>query len=118
MLSGIAAIPGPPVVIYWLATALPVAVVRANLLTLFYLGEFVSLANIGLAGLFTRDAVVTGAWAAPVYFVGLLVGWRLFGLASERSYRTVTFGLIVAATLLALPALDGVFGLLRNYVAN
>lgn len=112
VLSGIASIPGPPVLVYWLASAYPAAIIRANLLVLFFLAEFVSVGNLALAGMFERGPVVVALAATPVYFAGLLAGGRLFGLASERTYRLVTYWLIVLAAALALPLWDGVFALL------
>ena len=106
LLGGMASIPGPPVILYWLASGLPAALLRANLLTLFFLGEFLSIGNLWLAGLFERMPVMLGIAAAPAYFAGLWLGARLYGLASEETYRRVTFGLIVAAAVLALPATE------------
>lgn len=106
LLGGMASIPGPPVILYWLASGLPAALLRANLLTLFFLGEFLSIGNLWLAGLFERTPILLGMAAAPVYFVGLGLGARLYGLASDATYRRVTFGLIVTAALLALPATE------------
>lgn len=102
-LSGIAQIPGPPVIAYWLASGAPAVIVRANLLTFFLLGEFIAVGNLWFAGLFERGPLSIGFAAMPVYFAALLVGSRLFGLASDRTYRLVTFGLIIAAAVLALP---------------
>ncbi|MCC0037643.1 MAG: sulfite exporter TauE/SafE family protein [Brucellaceae bacterium] len=109
ILSGIASIPGPPVIVYWLASGLASAIVRANLLSLFFLGTLVSFSNIWFAGLFEPEAVTIALTVMPVYFAGILAGWALFGLATERAYRAITFVMIVAAAILALPALDGVF---------
>ncbi len=107
VLSGIASIPGPPVIAYWMASGLPVAIVRANLLTLFLLGEVISLGNIWVAGLLKPGVVMIALAAAPVYFAGLLAGARGFDRSSERTYRIATYGLIVLAAVLALPLFDG-----------
>lgn len=104
LLGGMASIPGPPVILYWLAADLPAALLRANLLTLFFLGEVLSIGNLWAAGLFGREPVMLGVAAAPAYCAGLWLGARLYGLASEATYRRVTFGLIVSAAVLALPA--------------
>lgn len=109
VLSGLASIPGPAVIAYWMAGGFPAAIVRANLLTLFFLGEFVSIGNLWFAGLFEPAVVRMGLMAAPVYFAGILFGWWAFGLASEKAYRLATFGLIVLSALLALPVFDQVF---------
>ncbi|WP_235679102.1 TSUP family transporter [Aquibium microcysteis] len=106
LLGGMASIPGPPVILYWLASGLPAALLRANLLTLFFLGEVLSIGNLWTAGLFDRGPVMLGIAAAPVYFAGLAIGARLYGLATEATYRRVTFGLIVTAAVLASPATE------------
>ncbi|MGE0500916.1 MAG: sulfite exporter TauE/SafE family protein [Rhizobiaceae bacterium] len=110
VLSGIASIPGPPVIFYWMSAGLPAVIVRANLLALFLCGEFLSIGNLWWAGLFTREALGLSLFAAPPYFLGLIIGARLFGLASEAVYRRVTFMLIVISALLALPPLADAIG--------
>lgn len=109
VLSGIAAIPGPPILAYWLASDYPAKIVRANLLTLFLISNLVSGPNIWFAGLFRADVVMIGLVSMPPYFVGLLIGWRFFGSASESAYRRITFALILLAAFLALPLFDGIF---------
>lgn len=112
VLSGIASIPAPPVIFYWLASALPAAVVRANLLTLFFLGEFLSIGSLWAAGLFETQRVMLGLVACPVYLAGILAGWHFYSRSSEQTYRRITFVLIILAAVLALPmteyALDAV----------
>jgi uncharacterized membrane protein YfcA len=107
VLSGIAQIPGPPVIAYWMASGLPAVLVRANLLAYFLVGEAISIGNLWAAGMFERGPVTIGVMAMLPYFAGLMLGWRLFGLASEAAYRRVTFLLIVAAAVLAAPVWDG-----------
>ena len=114
VLSGIASIPGPPVIMYWLASALPAAIVRANLLSLFLLGEFLSIGNLWAAGLFERPRLLLGLAAAPFYFCGLLAGWRAYGFASDAAYRRTTFLLIVASAILALPPSRRLFAMLAQ----
>lgn len=118
VLSGIAAIPGPPVILYWLASALPVAVIRANLLSLFFIGEILSIANIWAAGFLDRETVFLGVCAAPLYFAGITIGARLYGRASDATYRRVTFVMIVTAALLALPVVEPLFGMLAERLAG
>jgi len=114
VLSGIASIPGPPVIFYWLSSDMPAAIVRANLLTLFLLGEVLSIGNLWFAGLFTRDVVMLGLISAPVYFAGLLLGSRLHRGTSETAYRRITFGLVVLSALLALPLTTSVLAMLAG----
>jgi hypothetical protein len=116
ILSGIAAIPGPPVVVYWLASDYPAAIVRANLMTFFLLEAIVAVGNLWWAGLFESSIVMIGVICMPFYFVGLTIGGRFFHRSSERTYRIATFVLILLAAFLALPLFDGVFTGLASLV--
>jgi hypothetical protein len=40
--------------------------------------------------------------------VAIWLGARLFGRASEKLFRGICYGLIAAALIIGLPALDGV----------
>lgn len=102
-LSGIAQIPGPPVLVYWLSSPLPAAVIRANLLALFFFGTFITLASLSWQGLFTRDAVSLGIFITPAYFAGILLGWKFYGRTSEHRYRQITLALVVLSAVLSMP---------------
>jgi len=110
VLSGIAAIPGPPVITYWMASDYPAAIVRANLLSFFALEALVSAVILGAAGLLQWPTVIVGIICAPFYFVGLTLGGKLFHRSSDQTYRLVTFALILLSAFLALPLFDQLFG--------
>lgn len=103
LLSGVASIPGPPVIFYWMASDMAAAVVRANLLTLFLLSEGLSIVSFWVAGLFDAEVVGLGLAAIPPYFAGLVAGSRLNGMATDATLRRVTLGLVVLSGLIALP---------------
>ncbi len=107
LLGGIASIPGPPPILYWMASGLAPALVRANMMVLLFLSDIITTGNAWLAGLVTGQALVLGAVAAPFYFAGLMGGWAMFPLASEKTYRRLAFTVIVMATIYALPLFDG-----------
>lgn len=109
ILSGIASIPGPPVLAYWMTAGLPAAIVRANLLTLFFISTFVALANISIAGIFAWDIAMRALIAAPIYFLGIVAGTLAFSRGGEQLYRIATFVLILLAAALALPVFDRAF---------
>lgn len=115
VLSGIASIPGPPIIAYWMTAGLPAAIVRANLLALFFLTTFVSLANISAAGIFAWDIAMRAVVASPIYFGGIILGTMAFSHGGERVYRAATFLLILLAALLALPVFDDVFNIAAPY---
>jgi uncharacterized membrane protein YfcA len=103
ILSGIAQIPAPPVLVYWLASPLPSAIIRANLLALFFLATFITIASLSWQGLFTSDAVSMGIFVTPVYFAGILLGWAFYGRTSEHRYRQITLALVILSAVLSMP---------------
>jgi uncharacterized protein len=107
-LSGFAGIPGPPVILYWMAAAATHGVVRANLIMFFALGEIISGIGLWLGGIFALRYVLMGAIACLPYLLGLLLGSALFRLASERAYRTVAIVMVTAAAILSAPAPDAI----------
>lgn len=111
VLSGIASIPGPPIIAYWMTSGLPAMVVRANLLALFFISTFITLANLIYADIFAWEIAIRALIAAPIYFIGISLGSAAFSKGGERLYRAATFMLILLAALLALPVFDSLFSL-------
>lgn len=101
--GGAAQLSGPPVVAYWLGGALPAERMRASIVLYFALGSVLSAASYYFNGLFVTQAFVVAALAGPSFGLGLLIGARLFGLASEETFRRICLGLIAAAAILGLP---------------
>lgn len=103
LFSGAAQLGGPPVVAYWLGGAIPAAKVRANLVLFFAASGAISAAVYLLGGLLTAEVLLLAALAGPAYALGLWGGSRLFGRASEATFRRACFLLIALAALLGLP---------------
>lgn len=104
--GGIAQMSGPPVVAYWLGGAIPVQLVRANIVLYFAVSTVLTIVSYFFGHLFVPAvfgfALVTG----PLYAAGLLLGSKLFGKASETSFRWICYGLIASASLVSLPVFD------------
>ena len=64
--------------------------------------------SYSLTGLITSDAIAFSLLVGPVYGIGVWCGAKLFGRASEKLFRAICYGLIAAAVIIGLPALDGV----------
>lgn len=111
MISGIsggaAQLSGPPVLVYWLAGDDPAWRMRANIIVLFFLTTLASGLAFLSQGLFSSAPLLTALYCAPAYVAGLLIGQRLFGLASEATFRRVAYGVILMVAVLTLPAFDG-----------
>ncbi|WP_417207943.1 TSUP family transporter [Antarctobacter sp.] len=103
LLGGVAGIPGPVVILFYMSRPLPVAVIRATiLLFLFFfdiliVGYMTGMGRVSLAG-----AALGLALALP-NVAGNWVGGGLFRPDQERLYRAAAYLLIAVAALSGLP---------------
>lgn len=107
LFGGVAQLSGPPVVAYWLGGAIDRLTVRANLVVYFALSSVISGTSYVAAGLLRLDTLMLAAVVGPGYGLGIAIGARLFGLASETTFRRICYTLIASAGIVSLPALDG-----------
>ncbi len=105
LLNSSAAIGGPPVIVYYLGSALAPEVSRASLIAFFSVVDVFSLFAAHAAGLFHRTTVLHGlTWLVPAW-AGVVLGEHLFTRRPEpQRYRIVAIGLL---------ALLGLAGLVR-----
>jgi uncharacterized membrane protein YfcA len=108
--SGLAQTGGPPVVAYWLGQPIVGAIARANIILYFAMSDVISFTSYFVGGLLTFDVVKLALFVGPVYGLGLFIGARLFGVASEVAFRRVCYSLIALAAIFSLPALDPLLG--------
>jgi uncharacterized membrane protein YfcA len=106
--SGTAQMGGPPVVAYWLGSTIAAATARANILLYTAVSTVITVVTYLAAGLLTTSLFSLALVTGPAYGLGLLIGSRLFGLASETVFRRACYVLIAAAIALGLPVLDEV----------
>jgi uncharacterized membrane protein YfcA len=104
--SGLAQTGGPPVVAYWLGQPVISVVARANIVLYFAFSDSASMISYLVSGLLTTDVARLGLIIGPIYFAGLFLGARMFGVASETLFRRVCYSLIAIAGVLGLPLLD------------
>jgi uncharacterized protein len=105
--SGAAQIGGPPVVAYWLGGQSPASVVRANIIFYFAISTLIAAVGYVWGGLITWRILALALVIAPVYGLGTWAGSRMFGLASEQTFRRICLAMIATATVVSLPLLDG-----------
>lgn len=108
VMSGAAMLGGVAPATYWLgATGMEARTVRANMnlyfgaLTAFVTAAFFWQGLIGWGTFWLACA------AGPAYGFGLWAGSRLFWLASERAFRLIAYGMILASAVFGLPLWDG-----------
>jgi uncharacterized protein len=108
--SGLAQTGGPPIVAYWLGQPIAGALARANIVLYFAMTDVISFGTYTAAGLISWDVVKLSLLVGPVYGLGLFMGARLFGVASETLFRRVCYSLIALAAIVSLPVLDQYLG--------
>ncbi|WJR67868.1 sulfite exporter TauE/SafE family protein [Neorhizobium sp. CSC1952] len=106
LFGGATQLSGPPIVAYWLGGAIPPLTVRANLILYFALATVISAVSYVVGHLLTLEVLALALIAGPGYGVGLFLGSRLFGVASEGTFRRICFLLIAMAAIVGLPLFD------------
>ena len=102
-LAGSVGLPGPPVIMLYMASTLPPAAVRANNMLYLILADVIMVTVLWYGGLLVWSAVALGVLMIAPYLAGNWLGARLFDPRAERIYRTVAYGIIAASALLGLP---------------
>lgn len=95
VLQGSVSLPGPPIILGWIAAQLPGAVLRANIIMYFLLIDVIVVPMHAYAGLFTQDAVILAISLTPIYFLGTVLGQKSFGHVPEDWFRRVVLGLVI-----------------------
>ncbi|MET0707530.1 MAG: sulfite exporter TauE/SafE family protein [Tardiphaga sp.] len=97
--NGLAAMPGPPVVAYYMSVPLPRATVRSSLMVFFLMTSIAAMTS-GLAlGLITLQTFCLSLLGLPVMWIGTRLGHIAFTRSSDRTHRRVS---IVSLGLIAL----------------
>jgi len=100
IISGLASMGGPPVVVFLLALGHSAARMRATAIVYFMLSGCVSLVPMSLRGLITRDILIWTVASLPVLIAGSRLGTLAFQKAKPKHHRMVAL-----VTLSALSAL-------------
>jgi uncharacterized protein len=107
--GGLAQLGGPPVVMYWLRDAAVAAVTRANIILYFFVADVLIIVSYSIGGLWTTAILGLAVITGPLFALGLWLGSKLFGRASDDAFRRICYALVVVSALISLPLFDGVF---------
>lgn len=106
LMNGAAAMPGPPIVVYFLAAARPVRQVRASFIAFFACTAPILLVPLALEGLANRETTMWALIGLPALLAGQYLGGLGFRRASAATHRRVAMAsLSVLAVLLMARAL-------------
>lgn len=108
LFSGLAAMPGPPAIAYFLGTDTPAANTRASAMVFFFLTSLMALPGLWLAHQVTAHVLLQALAALPLLLVGTWIGGRAFARLGEGGYRVAAIGVLgVTAAVTALRGLGG-----------
>jgi uncharacterized membrane protein YfcA len=107
--GGLAQAGGPAVVLYWLRAAAVAAVTRANIILYFAIGDVLIVISYFIGGLWTTTVVGLALITGPLFGLGLWIGSKLFGKASDELFRRICYTLIAVSAVIGLPLFDGLF---------
>ncbi len=102
-LSGIAALPGPPVILSYMSSPRPVSVIRGNTMMYLFLVDILAFIVFALKGLLVFVPLVIGAILTVPYGIAGLIGQRIFNPAHEVVYRTIAYAMIAFSAIAGMP---------------
>lgn len=102
-LYGTAGIPGPPVILLYIASTHPIRVIRANIFVFLFFTDVVLIPTLAIFGKFDASAVLLALLLVVPTMAGITLGGRLFRPEHEKTYRAVAYAIIAAAAISGLP---------------
>lgn len=105
-LGGVAGVPGPPVILLYMASLAPSHVVRANNYLFLIMVNVALIPGLALFGRLEASAIALGLLCILPAAAGNYTGSRLFRPGYERIYRSVAYLVIALSALSGLPLWD------------
>lgn len=90
--NGLAAMPGPPAVAYYMSAPLPRDTVRSSLMVFFLLTSIAAMASGIALGLITLQTLCLSLLGLPVMWIGTRIGHMAFTRGSDRLHRRISIG--------------------------
>ncbi len=106
LLNGFAAMPGPPVILYFVRSGVSPLTARGSMILVFFAAGIAGTTTAALRGLLTGHVLWLSAAAFPLMLMGNHVGARFFGVVPERIWRALVVVLLCVAAVGALTKLQ------------
>ena len=103
LFGGAVGIPGPPVIMLYMASTLSPAIIRANNTLFLILVDILFFIIFWLKGLLLLHFILIGVFVAIPYLVSCVLGAFLFNPKRERLYRIAAYIIIFVSAMSALP---------------
>lgn len=111
LFNGLAAMPGPPAVAYYMSVPLPRTAIRASLLVFFLMTSITATISSLLIGLMTVQTIGLSLLGLPAMWIGTRLGEAVFERGTDAMHRHVS---IVSLGVIALvSAIKGIGELVR-----
>ncbi len=111
IISGLASMGGPPIVVYLLAVGHSATRMRATAIIYFMLAGIVSFVPMAATGLINRDVLIWMAASVPVLFAGSRIGTWAFFRSKPHHHRMAA---LVTLSILAMVLIGrALFGAIR-----
>lgn len=105
-LAGCVGLPGPPVIMLYMAAPHPPQVIRANMIMYLLSADIVLLCVLALFGHLVPTAIGLGLLLALPYLLGNLIGAAIFRPEAAKIYRFVAYAIIATSAVMGLPFWD------------
>ncbi|NNF91515.1 MAG: sulfite exporter TauE/SafE family protein [Boseongicola sp.] len=106
ILGGSAGLPGPPIILLYMASTLPVSAIRANSTLYLILADVLLMVVFWWNGYLVAAALALGVLMIVPYTFGNWLGARLFRPEAERFYRYAAYAIIAGSAIMGLPFWD------------
>lgn len=94
VIGGLAAVPGPPVVAFYLALPLKPEQIRDSIVVFIFCTSIVTIIGLVTAGLLTARFIIPSLLGAPLIILGTLAGRHIFKRFHGRLHRAISIGLL------------------------
>jgi uncharacterized membrane protein YfcA len=99
LFNGLAAMPGPPVIAFYMSSPVSRVAMRASLNVFFLANSVIALASALALNLVSWEIALYTLLALPVMFLGQRIGLRYFHRGSDRIHRTIAVACLAAIAL-------------------
>lgn len=106
LVGGIAGLPGPPVILLYMASSTAAAVMRANIMLYLVVVDLALIVVISLTGRMEAVPLLLGLILALPNLLGNLAGAAMFRPERQRLYRMFGLGVMMVVGLTSLPIWD------------
>jgi uncharacterized membrane protein YfcA len=110
LFNGLAGMPGPPVIAFYLAAPIRTDIARASMIVFFLATSIFALVPLAAFGMIHWWSLAAAATSFPLVWLGSTLGAYLYRASPEAHYRLVALGLLVTAAALAAVRAAVAFG--------